>query len=416
MSKPKKSKIQKTSYTQNISDSRLLDLSKECGKIYSKALVFFNRVWFKKGIWLSEKSVRRYIESICKRENLHSQSYQAAYQQLFKNHSSWREALEEYKKHPEKFNSKPKIPYKRKYLQPVQFKKGAIRIEDGYLLLSLARGLSPIKIRWSLSMPSFALICWKRGIGWQLSCVMNNLPRVQELDKKKTVSIDLGVKRIAATFDGEDCITYSGKMIKSLVRLENKVKAKTSSRLSKLKKGSRKWKKLRKAERRVKRRIKNKMGDILHKTSRTIVNETAIKGAGKIIIGDCSGIHKDTNCGKKNNQQIQQNPEQKLKGYIDYKFKGIGGTTAVVSEKYTTQTCPECGKRYKPSGRVYKCSRCGFLYDRDGVGAINIYFEKVSSDNRLDVVGGLTPPRGWQYKPQLLCLVGSIRTRRTPRL
>ena len=135
----------------------------------------------------------------------------------------------------------------------------------------------------------------------------------------------------------------------------------------------------------------------------------------KIVIGDCSGIHTNTNCGKKNNQQIQQSPEQRLRKYIEYKFESIGGITEVISEEYTSQTCPQCGKRYKPQNRIYKCRECGFIYDRDGVGAINIYFKKVSSDNKMDVVGGLTPPRGWLYKPQLLCLVGNGRAKRTSR-
>lgn len=363
----------------------MLDLSLEAGRIYSKAVIFFNRVWFKKGIWLSQESVSRYIKEVCKRENLHSQSYQASYQQLFNNHNSWRKALKEYKKNPCKFNSKPKIPYKRKYLQPVQFKSSAIRVKDGYLILSLAKGLEPVKVRWSLEKPKFAKIYWKRGEGWELSCVIEKEIESKNLDKNKIMAIDLGVKRIAATFDKKECITYSGKVLRSLVRLENKVKGKTSKKLSKLKKGSRKWKKIRKAERKVKRRIKNKIRDILHKTGRTIVNEASKKGTGKIVIGDCSGIHRDTDCGKRNNQQIQQNPEQRLRKYIEYKFKSIGGITGVISEEYTSQTCPQCGNRYKPSSRRYKCPECGFMYDRDGVGAINIYLKKVSSDVKMDV-------------------------------
>ena len=38
---------------------------------------------------------------------------------------------------------------------------------------------------------------------------------------------------------------------------------------------------------------------------------------------------------------------------------------------YTSQTCPSCGDKHKPSNREYKC-KCGFTYHRDGVGAINI--------------------------------------------
>ena len=316
------------------------------------------------------------MEAYGQRENLHSQSFQAAYQQLFKNHSSWRKSLKEYKKNPSKFNNKPKIPYKRKYLQPIQFKSSAIRVRDGFLLLSLSKGLEPVKVRWSLDKPNFVKIYWKPGQGWELSCVMEKEIEEQKLDKNKVMSADLGVKRVSSTFDKQDCITYSGKVLRSLVRLENKVKGKTSRKASKLKKGSRKWKKIKRAERKVKRSIKNKINDILHKISRTIVNDAASKGIGKIVIGDCSGIHTNTNCGKKNNQQIQQSPEQRLRKYIEYKFESIGGITEVISEEYTSQTCPQCGKRYKPQNRIYKCRECGFIYDRDGVGGYKYLFQK----------------------------------------
>jgi putative transposase len=49
-----------------------------------------------------------------------------------------------------------------------------------------------------------------------------------------------------------------------------------------------------------------------------------------------------------------------------------GMETSLENEAYTSQTCPGCGKRKKPKGRVYKCSRCGFVGHRDAVGAMNI--------------------------------------------
>ncbi|MGL5965058.1 MAG: zinc ribbon domain-containing protein, partial [Fusobacteriaceae bacterium] len=42
---------------------------------------------------------------------------------------------------------------------------------------------------------------------------------------------------------------------------------------------------------------------------------------------------------------------------------------------YSTQECPCCKTRYKPSSRYYSCRNalCNFKYDRDGIGAINIW-------------------------------------------
>jgi putative transposase len=41
-------------------------------------------------------------------------------------------------------------------------------------------------------------------------------------------------------------------------------------------------------------------------------------------------------------------------------------------EHYSSQTCPHCGHRHKPRGRLYTCPACRFQSHRDVVGQINI--------------------------------------------
>lgn len=47
-----------------------------------------------------------------------------------------------------------------------------------------------------------------------------------------------------------------------------------------------------------------------------------------------------------------------------------------VTEEYTSQTCPCCGRLSK-CGEVYRCRSCGFEQDRDMVGALNILLKAV---------------------------------------
>ena len=47
-----------------------------------------------------------------------------------------------------------------------------------------------------------------------------------------------------------------------------------------------------------------------------------------------------------------------------------------VGEAYTSQTCPCCGKLHK-CNELYKCKSCGFMHDRDLVGALNILLKAV---------------------------------------
>ena len=364
--------MSKVTYVQQYYEPRLFELAKESGNVYSKALVFFHKILRKKKIWLSPKAIARYIEGTVERKLLHSQSFQACYQKLFDNIKSFSKAKKEWSKNPSKFLGQPKLTRKRKFFQPIQFKQSAIRYKEGNIILSLAKGIEPLKIKWNenLSIPIFVSINWnsiKRY--WQLNLVIEKENNILNLDINKTMAIDLGIKRIATTYDSKKSVIYSGKKVKSLIIGRNKINSTSQVKLSKLKKGSKQYKKVRFANRKVNLRIDNKIKDILHKTSRTIVNQSIKNNIGKIAIGDCASIHNNTNCGKINNQQIQQNPEQKLLKYIEYKFNNIGGTIEIVPENYTSQTCPNCQSRHKPKNRVYKCPTCKFKDDRDIVGA-----------------------------------------------
>jgi len=64
---------------------------------------------------------------------------------------------------------------------------------------------------------------------------------------------------------GDKVLLYSGKEIRSKQRYSNKIKADFSAKLSKLKKHSRKYKKLNKKKRKILNKIKNQIRDIEHK-------------------------------------------------------------------------------------------------------------------------------------------------------
>ena len=57
---------------------------------------------------------------------------------------------------------------------------------------------------------------------------------------------------------------------------------------------------------------------------------------------------------------------------LTYKLARHGIIVNEISERYTSQTCPNCGHKYKPTGRNYICKECGFILHRDVVGAYNI--------------------------------------------
>ena len=389
-------------------NNSILSLAKESARVYNQSLDIF---WanLDNNQFILSNDIEKLLT--VQRTLLHSQSFQGSIQLASTAVQIYFKILKEYKKNPNKFSGCPRQPKEHKSIQMIIFKKSAIRFKDGFLLLSTKN--EPLKFRWNINkgLPVYATITWKRETGWQLNLVLEREQDVVQFIDDKLIAIDLGIKRIAATYDLDRVILYSGKIIMSLNRLRNKTNAETQSKLSGLNKHSRKYRKIKSANRRVARRINDKIKDILHKYSRTIVNYCVENDIGTIVVGDCSGIHNDPNCGKRNNQSIVQHPEQKLLSYIRYKFEDIGGIVKTIPEAYTSRTCPYCGlvKKTSPNGRIFRCKGCGFEYDRDGVGAMNIYRNKVSCCEKRSferqVVGGLTPPIGSVYKQNQDCLV-----------
>ena len=125
----------------------------------------------------------------------------------------------------------------------------------------------------------------------------------------------------------------------------------------------RKWKRIRK--------IDNQIKDALHKQTTKFVKYCQGKGIGTIVLGDLRGIRNSIKYGKRANQKLHQWAFGKIAELITYKAKALGIKVKRIDESYTSQTCPKCGNRKKPTNRNYGCP-CGFKYHRDGVGAINI--------------------------------------------
>jgi putative transposase len=105
------------------------------------------------------------------------------------------------------------------------------------------------------------------------------------------------------------------------------------------------------------------------------------------------------NYGKTANQKIHQMLHGQTRQMLPYKAERLGMKVELQDERYTSQTCPACGKRHKPKTRLYKCS-CGFQSHRDAVGSINIR-RKYLGCMDIPVVGVMAAPTGVRFHPQL---------------
>lgn len=176
----------------------------------------------------------------------------------------------------------------------------------------------------------------------------------QPTEGVSAVGIDLGLKDIATTSDGEKLA--AGRFYRDL-----------ESSLGKAQRANKK--------RRVKAiyaKIKNRRKDALHKFSTAIVNANAA-----IFVGDVSTSKL---IKTKMAKSVLDAGWSMLKTQLEYKAIARSAVFQVVNESYSTQACSCCGalSPNSPKGRaglrirVWTCSECGTLHDRDVNASKNI--------------------------------------------
>ena len=186
---------------------------------------------------------------------------------------------------------------------------------------------------------------------WWL-CLPVTFGAEQTVAPREAVGIDLGLKDIAVTSDGE--------------RLE--AGRWTQGAAEKLANAQRRGHK--RQARRIHRKLKRCRADALHKFSRSIVERYQT-----ILIGDVSSLKLvKTRMAK----SVLDSGWSMLKTQLLYKGEHAGRSVEVVDEKFTTRVCGNCGSLSGPRGvgqlvvRRWECADCGTVHDRDVNAARNI--------------------------------------------
>ena len=343
---------------------------------------------------------------LSKTHPLHSQSRQQIRARYFK--SWWSYAA--LKKSGGLKNPKP--PKKEKQYMTTQWKKSAITfVEDNgnkHLRLSMGIGRPKLEIplpkNFNMSKAEhIATIELKYTYGqWELHFSYRYEIQTTEIGEG-IVGVDIGEIHPIVSHDGTDTRIFNGRYIRSLYRLRNKVLAEFSQTLSRCKRHSKRWWRLTRRKWKRIKKIDNQIKDALHQQTTRFVKYCEVKGIGTIILGDLTGIRDTINYGKRANQKLHQWAFSKVTELITYKAKALGIKVERINEAYTSQTCPKCGRRKKPTHRNYTCP-CGFQYHRDGVGAMNMrkkYLgclgDPVVADMGTQTMK-MTPPLGFRLK------------------
>ena len=297
---------------------------------------------------------------------------------------------------------KTRSPWREKKYRPLSFSahygwrvsNGHPRLDAPKLRLSLGRGRAPI---W-VALPHFrdpttnepvtperwgeAKLCWDSdNRQWGLHIAYSPPERLVG-DPGVTAAIDEGiinpmavaVARPDQATPAFDVLVVNGREARSIKRRRNKAVGAISSRLSRAQPGSKRHRRLIQAKKRAQGSTAKQLRDFDHQVTHKVASFIDHHDAGRVVVGDVRGIERYTNqkrrVSRSTRQQLSQWGRGRQERYLAHK---TGRKIEHVNEAYTSQTCPACNTRNRPSGRKYTCTSCGFSSHRDAVGAVNIW-------------------------------------------
>ena len=267
------------------------------------------------------------------------QTAQAMVKQAVTDFKNWRASLREYKKHPEKFLGRPKMPhYKKQDLATV-----IITNQDAVLYPSetgVSLKLPIIKKRLSFSNISEHAFLKEVRIkpyhGRFLFCLTFEEPEpVIETSMPYTCAIDFGIDNFAAIVcDDGTSVIYKGGAVLSDTQWFHKQKAKYVSILTK---GYKNQYAASKRSSDLSYRHANFVKDQCHKISRSIIDFCVDHQSGTLIFGVNPLWKQHSKIGKINNQKFVSMPIALLRSMITYKALNAGIKIIEQEESYTSK-------------------------------------------------------------------------------
>jgi len=314
------------------------ELSKLCHiakNLYNEAVYIIRQEFIKTGKWITYSQLYYLLKNSENFKQLPAATAQQILILVEKNWKTFFKAMKEYRKHPEKFKSKPALPgYKPKNGEFILlFTNQQIKIKSNKVEFP-----KKIDIEVKTRLPDETFLGTSsivpKGVGFMLNIVYKKAIKPLIETTKNILGIDIGLNNIVTIADniGKMPIIVKGGIVKSVNHFYNKRKAEIQSNydLSGIKKQTKQLSRLL-----VKRDFKIK--DFFHKASRKIIAHCKMNDIDTIVIGHNNEWKQKIDIGKKNNQNFVFVPFNKLIEMLKYKAEDERIKTIIVNEAHTSK-------------------------------------------------------------------------------
>jgi putative transposase len=392
-----------------IKSKELADLTDKARRLYNRANYLIRQKFIStskqkeegkidKAIYLNYYEIIKLVKQgeILEYYDLPVQTSQQILKLLDKNWRSFFKAIKEYKKTPDKFLGKPKIPDFSKTGKSIAiFTNQQVKRKKDYLYFPKKSNIPPLKTKIQGIIKQVRIIprytCYVIEVVYEKKINKNN-----NLDNSAIMGIDLGVNNLVAIITNKQYqpLLINGRPLKAINQYFNKQRAKfmsyvgnkgTSNRIKKLT-----------------HKRNQKINDYMHKVSKFVVNYAEIHRIKTIVIGYNKTWKQELTIGKKNNQTFVNIPFNKFVNQIKYKAEERGIDVVITEENYTSKCSfvdkEEIGNHLNYVGKRMKRglfkTATGKIINADLNGAGNI-IRKVASNAFLMAeeveVAGLPP-------------------------
>jgi len=313
----------------------LIDLSYASKNLYNCATFIMRQNFIKNhkiiNYGMMDKIIKRDYPEVYK--GLPAQSSQQVLRLVEKNWKSFFKSNQEYKKSPDKFKGRPKLPKykdKEKGLNIVIFTNQQCKLRDNQIHFPKMTLLSKLNTTVNNLQQVRIIPKYKHFV---IEVVYKKEVLNHELNHANILGIDLGLNNLATLVSNQPDVhpmLINGKPLKSINQYFNQKKAKLMSFIGD--KGTSH------SIARLSKKRAQKIDDYLHKASRCVINYADETNSGLIIIGANKHWKQGINTGKKNNQNFVSIPYDKFKAMIAYKAEEFGIDVIFTEESYTSKS------------------------------------------------------------------------------